>query len=617
MSIKLKYATVIDKKKTQPPVELDFEAQAGQYTSIVTSDMADQNYLADILLSRKYLKSGSLTIDNNTKVNKYYAKRHINLIKGSKARLPFLSVRQRMIFSLMFNKDFSVRAKSELIKNRYEWLSFKSAKQNKTDIEMRANVDKIISRFIEATSEIENNWIYEFRKQMVEFHEKKIRETYADMSEYNKVIIRDYTNLIEVNWSNQLYETFLESLWDKVYSFMDIASNCHCEFNAKSSKNKAIKKLHKELNFHQHQYIVKKYLKQIEVKINDLKKTIFSSGFILKTMRARVFTELAKSNKEERKKVAAELAKWRELTNDQHVEFVEKQEQIFFSNLLDESIQIKGKIVEMMHAYHQKILTNSLQKMDPNLYKSELERLKLNVKSIRFQALDWTDDLMQKLGISYDWKYFKSSQTRLNEIFFRILQMYYNKKHNVIFQNTFASLSREDSQKLLDVLTRLIELDPEMTIIFIENDYRNLPRLLSESYKYQNGILDKFDIKDDIQKNTEAYTDSIFFKYNKLQFKVNKGAAITVSGQKIKLKGEVNNSDSVVLLNPFFIKTNKKNSKNPIITYNIKGIKNNTFKDPWMHLGVNSVGNKIYYYSEDTERNIEIFIEEDSLIKTL
>jgi hypothetical protein len=63
MSIKLKYATVIDKKKTQPPVELDFEAQAGQYTSIVTSDMADQNYLADILLSRKYLKSGSLTID--------------------------------------------------------------------------------------------------------------------------------------------------------------------------------------------------------------------------------------------------------------------------------------------------------------------------------------------------------------------------------------------------------------------------------------------------------------------------------------------------------------------------------------------------------------------------
>ena len=90
---------------------------------------------------------------------------------------------------------------------------------------------------------------------------------------------------------------------------MDIASNCHCEFNAKSSKNKAIKKLHKELNFHQHQYIVKKYLKQIEVKINDLKKTIFSSGFILKTMRARVFTELAKSNKEERKKVAAELAK--------------------------------------------------------------------------------------------------------------------------------------------------------------------------------------------------------------------------------------------------------------------------------------------------------------------
>jgi hypothetical protein len=56
--------------------------------------------------------------------------------------------------------------------------------------------------------------------------------------------------------------------------------------------------------------------------------------------------------------------------------------------LLDESIQIKGKIVEMMHAYHQKILTNSLQKMDPNLYKSELERLKLNVKSIRFQALD-------------------------------------------------------------------------------------------------------------------------------------------------------------------------------------------------------------------------------------
>jgi hypothetical protein len=36
-----------------------------------------------------------------------------------------------------------------------------------------------------------------------------------------------------------------------------------------------------------------------------------------------------------------------------------------------------------------------------------------------------------------------------------------------------------------------------------------------------------------------------------------------------------------------------------------------------MHLGVNSVGNKIYYYSEDTERNIEIFIEEDSLIKTL
>jgi hypothetical protein len=617
MSIKLKHATIFDNKNSEPQIELDFNADNSAFTTIVVDSPREQKHLVNIFMGKKIIKTGSFEIDDNNKVNKYWTKRHVLLLKETKPFSSWVSIRQALYFSLWMNRDFYVHSKNKYIESKFELLSLKTTKGNKTDYEMRIRVDALISKFINSTTEIEEQWISEFTNEMRKFHSEKIEEIYKDRTAYMKALLYDYVDLGEVCWGNQLRETFLQSLWDKVYSFLDIASSCHCEYNAKASKNKLIKSKIKDLNFHQHYYVVQKYLKQIEVKINDLKRFSFKNKFILRQLRQRIFLEMEKHQKGGRKKIFSELNSWHKLTDDQHTVFREKQDQIIFDNLLDESGQIKGKIVEAMHSYHQKVLTNSIEIFEKKDFDIEIENLGLKVKTIKAQALDWADDLMKQLGIGYDWKHKNNRKARLNQIYYRLLQMFYNKRHNIIFKNTFSTLNREDSEKLLNVISKLKELDPKLTVVFIENKIENIPALISNGYIYEKGILSAFSFSENLKSNPEKYNELIFIKYNKLQFNISKGSQISIGDKKIKFSRELNNSESVMLLDPFSIKTDKKSAKNLIITYNIKGVSHSPFKDPKMKCGVTQSGSKIFYYDVTNELTNEISIGEEAIIKVI
>ncbi|AGR41647.1 hypothetical protein [Spiroplasma taiwanense] len=614
MSYFIKNAKFINKKVN--PKVITFEALESNLTTVLSYDSELLKNFKNILQGKYSVKDGIFKIDNFDKVNKQWTNKRVEIIKHG---LIFRKWPEKfwLYTSLLLNKDFYNMSKINYINDKYSYLSFSTSKNNETDLEMRKKIENMVSKFINSSIEIEEQWQSEFLDNIVNFNEINLEKEYPNLENYIKIIIKDYYYLVEKTLNFELFQTFLQNLWDKVYVFIELNSLCTCEYNAKKTKDKSIKKLSSQLNFHQINFVIRKQLKIIDLKVTAIKRKIAKNKFILKNLKKQILFEMGKFNLKYKKlKDLEEIFSWRKVAKDQVFEFRQKQEKIFFEGLADESTILKGKIVEIMHRYHKKILNNELEEGNSIEFKNKKNKLKKTIRSIYSQADSYIVETLKNLEISFDFISLKWKS--INIILFKLLKAIYLKKYNIIFYNIFSKLTKEEALELVKAIENLKKINKKFSIIFLEKDLKNIVDLKSKINLLNDKSVIEIGYSELLKKYWNTYGNDFFHLGNMIPYSYD-GKIINIFGEKVKIESTIFKNSGKILFDPFKIVLHKKESKNIIIQMYGSAKKIDYFNDKNIY-EFTSNNNKLIFYSTEKlndDQKINIYISEDSILEVL
>lgn len=607
-------------KKELENIKINLDVPEGGIKTILYDDHKTLKNLTNILNGKYNVINGEFKIDSFDKVDKNWTRRICNIFSKKKLVSTIVPAKLIMFLSLYFNKNFYKQAKTEYVNNKYNYISFLKSNNNKLDLNMRKTVEDIVETFIKSSLDFEIQWLEEFRQQIIKFNEEKLNSNFGDLENQTKILIKDYYLLSEKTKNQEILETFLQSLWDKVYSFLDIRSSCHCEYNSNKSKNKKVKSLRKELDFHQIEWLIRKQLKIIDIEVNSLKRSLYNKRLIMKNLEKQIKKQFEKSKYFNKKvtKDLSELFSWRQLVDDQRFEFVKKQEKMIFTNLLDESQIIRGKIVEIIHDYHLKILNNQFEIGDNLEFKVAKINEKNKIISIWKQAKTWTRKTLDTLNISIDFNKKNFKLTKLNMIYLRLLQTLYSKKKNIIFTNISQIITKKDSIEFCQTLKKIQENFPKLTIIFLEPNLKGVFDLGNEYSSMTTNDFKNVLLSSQIKISPDLYIDNIFKFSNVIDYNITKN--IYVCGQLVDWNFSYElNKNGKLFINPFMIFTDKKNSPRNSLELEIKLKKVKNFYDSNIYTGISNQGDSILFYSTNKILHpiIKIYIPQEAIIKII
>ncbi|AKX34677.1 hypothetical protein SLITO_v1c10660 [Spiroplasma litorale] len=614
MSFEMKKVTFINKKVT--PIEVDFETN-DFITSVIANNYDELKAFKNILIGKHLVRTGSFKINGFDKVNKEWTKKHVSVV-GINKYFRKWPEKFWLSTSLLWNKDYYNNAKINYINKKYDYLSFLTSKNIKEDLIIREKIEKMILTFIDSSVEIEEQWLKDFLKQIVEFNNKNIDEKNDTLEEHIKIIAKDYYLLYEKTKNYELLETFLQSLWDKVYNFIELTSLCKCEYISKKSKDKSIKKLTKHLNFNQVNYVVRKQLKIIDIKINYIRFKILRNEQVLKNLKKQINFELLKVNKINKKlKNPDAYFFWRNVGIDQRLEFVLKQEKMFFDGLSDESTTLRGKIVEVVHGYHKLVLDKKVVFKKNEEFKEKAKLLKSEIKSMASQSKEYINELVEKLDLKLD--LFSIKWNTVINIWFQILKCIFLNKYNIVFYKVLEKLSLEEIKELFYVLKNINKLNNKFNFIFLDNKVQNVANLDKDFYVLEKSKINKTSFSSYIKDNWKNNASEIFYNKNKISYTKEKDK-VNILNNKIKLiKSDFINDSGFVLLDPTRLTNKKKENKNNL--FDIKGYikENKIFTDDKVKYFVSSDKTiKLYFYSNDNfnlKDKVNIYVTEDAIFK--
>ncbi|AUB32143.1 hypothetical protein [Spiroplasma floricola] len=616
MSFTIQNAKFFNRKLT--PKSTTFRTKDSEKTTVISYDKNLRRNFKNILQGKYLVKNGLFKIDGYDKVNKQWTKRKVAVIK---ANTLFRKWPEKfwLYTSLLLNKNFYSQAKINYINKKYSYLSFSTSKNNKTDLEMRDKIETMISKFINNSIEIEEQWVSEFLNQIVKFNNTNLQKSYGDMEEHIRIIIKDYYYLVEKTQNLEFIQTFLQTLFDKVYTFMELSSLCTCEYVTKKSKDKQKRKLAKELNFHQINFVTRKQLKILDLQVNNIKAKISKNNFIIKGLKKQIVFELNKAEIiKKRIRNLDELFTWRKASYDQRFEFKKKQEKMFFEGLSDEATTLRGKIVEVMHKYHKRVLNDNCEKGEIDEFKVHKDRLKREISSVYKQSTLFIDETAKQLGFEFNLLSFKLS--KMEEIWFQLLTAIYLKKYNLIFYNVLAKLNHTEKQNLLSVIDNLFNLDSHFSIVFIEDNINDIAQFNKNIYLINEQELVENSLDEILKKYYSTYGGDFFAKNNRFSYKYD-GKKLETMNETTKTQSDIFDQVGKLVINPMKVYTNKKENKNYIIELVGTIIENNKFADPNMYEALIKETNlKIYFYSTqkfEIEEKVKLYIGEDSILKIM
>ncbi|QBQ08186.1 hypothetical protein SGLAD_v1c09870 [Spiroplasma gladiatoris] len=617
MSFKIKNAVFLNKKVL--PQDVTFELNQGEVINVISNEKILLKNFKNILQGKYLVKSGVFKVDTFDKVNKNWTSKKVALIKPGSKLVRKWPEKLWLYISLLFNNNFYSKAKINLINSKYTYLSYSTSKNNQTDLNMRNKVEEMVKKFIRNSVEIEEQWLKEFLEHIIEFNDKNLEKENNKIPDHVKIILKDYYYLMENNANLELLQTFLQSLWDKVYSFIDLNSLCNCEYNAKNNKDKSVKKKAKELSFIQQNYVIRKQLKIIDVKISNIKRKLTKNRFILKSLEKQIKFELSKLEEKSFKKFLTidSLFKWRQLALDQRFEFKRKQEKMFFSALLDESITIRGKIVEIMHKYHQYVLENKIVDGDKKEFNQQKLLQKQAIKKITTQANEWITSTVEELEMSFSLfnNFFKFSS--INNIYFQLLEAIYYKKYNIIFYNVFQKLSSDDSDQLVKVVENLKKINKKFCVVFLENSLENIYKLKERLYIVGESKIEESNFSKLLKQKWNTYGSTFFHNKNRLAYSYD-GKYLKIASQKLKITDKSINEKGQLLIDPLNIFLKKKESIGEHIEFVGKAKPTDQFKDKNIYEFVSKQGIKLYFYSTKTfssKEKIKVYLSQYSILK--
>ncbi|WP_338969680.1 hypothetical protein [Spiroplasma endosymbiont of Labia minor] len=625
MSIKLNKATFLNKKlKLQ---EVTFKVDKSEISNVVINDKIKFKQFKNILLGKYPLEQSNFYLNNYEVASKRMINQTLAVIGKSNFLSSLFPIRISLFFNLLFNLDFIKQAKTAIYSAKYDYLSYKTTNNNKTDIEMRNAVYGKVQSFIDSSVNIERKWLDEFSFLMNKFIDDQTNKHYKNFKPYLSKLINEYSKLKEDTRNSSLMVTYLQSLRDKVFSFIELRFTCTCEYNAKHSNDQEIKKLAKFLNFNQHIFLIRKHLKLIDIEVNQLKRKIAQKRIILKLMKRAVYSKVTSlydvNDNKNRKEIWKEFLKedeWKKLKDDQYFEFRKKQENMFFRILPDEANIIRGKIIEIMHAYHNKVFSNQLENKDLNEYKKTKLELKKRKTSLFKYANTYIQNIFESLDIHVNWFTTKTKFSGIDHIYLKLINSLNKNKNNIVFENIISNLSLSDYDNFLNSLNLVFSFFPNTSIVFLSKKISNATNLKNNLYLDNQDKIESTDFEKLIEINYEKYLKDYFMTFNRLSYKQIDDNNILTAFGKMNVKLQKINNEGTYFLNPFKIFLDKKNLGKNFVEVNVQIKKDKVFKDNNMRFGLAKNGSKFIFYSSDNlklESKQLLYIQEESIIDNI
>ncbi|AXK50913.1 hypothetical protein [Spiroplasma alleghenense] len=614
MSIKFENVKVTTKKQKQ--WYLNFKADSGKVTSFICDDRLIKSEFKNIMKGLGHVSAGRTLINGNDMINYKLNRNQISDLTKDSYIERIIPPRLNLFLSLLFNRDFIRDSRTKIIKARYDYLSYKTSKNNQTDLKMRQEIQKIITIFIENSIKVEKELLEIFFKQITDFNNQRADSKISQVSGNLSILLKRFNLLKELNANKELYLTFMQSLWDKVYAFIELRYSCNCEYNSGKIK----KKVSRKLRFYEHEWIVKEQLKLIDLEVTQLKSSIQHNKIEIKNL-ARKINKILNGYKKLDGQVGiqlvADLKVWNNLSADQRFEFRRKQENLFFKILLDESNIIKGKIVEIIHDYHELVLNNQTEQGDKANFKSICKIKRSQVPSLYSLSHSWTEDVLNKLEIKFDWFISSFKISSLAQIYLQILRAIHLKKKNIIIDNKFHLLTKNDANLLTNTIKRMNAFFPKISIIILENNFKNLINLKDEFYLINENDLTKIVLEDEFNNPESQYLSEFDEKYFKIPATLQKNN-LNIVDQSMKLSKKYSDQEfNKININPFQVLLLEDNKAKNFVSF-IAKIKNvSEFIDSNLYVAEISPNVSTYFYQKEKineNKSVKIAIPESAVI---
>ncbi len=584
----------------------DFSTEKNTITQVHFQNNHQKKLFTRILKGKEQIGEGRFLVDGLDLVNPKFVKNHATFIHTDKYIERFIPAKIILVLSSLFNPKFVRDARIKHLRTKYDYLSFLSSKLNLTDAQLKGKLDKAISDFINNETKIEERVLGEFEQQMHKFNQQQSNEIFSKLNSVVKVVARSYykekIKLVTYN----LTLTFFQALYDDVYKFNSLRNSCTCEYNAKKSSNKEVRKVWKELSYQQTKYVVKKQLKYIGIKISENRTLITRQNLLVNQLKKQLNLELKKfyfREKFSREQVTSfnkTLNNWRRVIDDQVDIFTRAQQDYFFKTLMKNSQYVVKVLVVKIHHYHQLVLSNSLKYRSKEDFKKNKVYYKKQIVSVFKQALDYNTKLMKKFNINLDW-FLKSTfkLSSLNILFVKIIRAINMNRDNIFLMDLVHLLSQNDFEKLLATIKLMKETNAKMTFTMLESKTGKLPFLDQKIYTLNDGYFEDALLTKLIDVYPETYRFDLFGTRNLFRYEY--------ENQHIKLynKREPYSQDNLpakgyAFINPFKMnyETTTNFAKNKIAV--ISDFKRtNNFNDPHMYYCKNKKGYKFYFYDYD------------------
>ncbi|PPE06704.1 hypothetical protein [Mesoplasma corruscae] len=608
--------------------KVNFSNISGETTNIYLSESEDKA-LKKILLGKIKNKSGRFRIDEIDVINKSFVKRKVEFITPDKWVNRFVPIRAILVFSLFFDLNFLKKARINHTDKKYEYLSLVDSKNDVSDLKVRNEVNKAIEKYLKSVADNHKKLNKNLLNQISNINEKKSEAIFEEFPPQIKVIAKAiYDNEFEILFSKKLLK-FNQVLFDKINSINDIRDACPCEYNAKRSKNKLLRKKSHLFKFAQTKYIVTKQAKFIAININDIRLKTIKATFQKRELKKQLKFELSKFyktfnvSKEMSQKVSFEMNNWQKIIEDLFFEN-SKVENIFILDFVkEETKRLREYVVNKIHNdYHKLIFTVEIEYGNKNEFAALKKHYKKKVKSIFIQSINIINKTTKRLDLNFEW-WLKSSFkiSSLNIIYAKILKAINMGKKNIIFSDFLHLLTNNDFKTLMKSIEKINEFYPDVSITILHSKLKTLQDLHPKTLIYATikNEMKRTNVLDLLNEKYQEIFDGELFSSNKLEFTKSNDQLIKIENRLWNIKVSSKIKNGYLLINPFEVETDFIEDKS--LPLNIKIIKNSRFNDKNIYCGITTNKARIFFYenkkSYEKDQKLTIYLKNQSVISII
>lgn len=610
MSYQLEDLTFTNKKA--PIKVVNFEAQKQQLTNVYLPNKNDRNFFVRVLRGRERLAHGRFRIDNNELVGGNFVRSKVAWIRPDRWIERLIPPRVILTLSQLFDAEFLRQARIKKSNQYYNYLSFAATKNDLSDLKLREEIDASISHFLSNLTKLEKGLTRNFQEKIEHFNRQQIEKIFGKYYTQIQVLVSEYSSLrLRIVLNNSLL-TFFQVLWDQIYLFNDLRNSCPCEYNVSKSSNKNLKTQKRKLKYHQTNYVVKKRLKFLSIRISELRFLIWRQKRLARQIYRQIDLEVNRYDLEydvshqQHNRTLRAVNDWEKTIQDLTRTFKKSQADFFHQAIPAEGLRVQRHLVYLIDNYHQKVLTNRIEKGNLKTFNRRKAEYNNSIQSIYQQASERSRNNLKRLNIKFDW-YLKSGfkLSSLNIIYLKILIAINLKKENFIFDNIIHLLTKKDFQSLIKTMITINKEYPDLTLINLSGYLNSVTSLDHQVY----GINRARNIKlmtaaDLVKENRYAVIADLPNSANQLIFKkVEHG--LNVDNQNWRTPKTVKNQSDRLFINPFLVQTKPDKdliTQENMLTLIVKHKKQNHFLDPKMALGITKSGQKIFLYNHDNQK---------------